>query len=79
MQVTITRFDSWDLSNNASLTTVKEYFDQYKSGLNTVSELVHKIEDAGFGVVSFNADSIIIDAEVKVNGIELLVNFTLTL
>ena len=79
MQVEITRCDSWDLSNNASITTVKEYFEQYKAGLNTVSELVHKVEDAGFGVVSFNADSITIDAEVKVNGIDLLVNFTLTL
>ena len=79
MKVTITRCDSWDLSNNASLHTVKEYFEQYKAGLNTVSELVHKIEDAGFGVVSFNVDSIIIDAEVKVSGIDLLVNFTLTL
>ena len=79
MQVTITRFDSWDLSNNALLLTVKDYFEQYKAGLNTVSELVHKVESAGYGVVSFNADSITIDAEVKVNGIELLVNFTLTL
>ena len=79
MQVTITRCNSWDLSNNASLLTVKEYFEQYKAGLNTVSELVHKVESVGYGVVSFNADSITIDAEVKVNGIDLLVNFTLTL
>lgn len=79
MQVTITRCDSWDLSKNASLLTVKEYFEQYKAGLNTVSELVHKTEDAGFGVVSFNANSITLDVEVKANGIDLLVNFTLTL
>lgn len=79
MDITLTRCDSCDLSKDEHFVYIEERFVQFKNGLITVSELVHSVENVGYGIVSFTDSSIVIDQEVTTKkGISLLLNFTLT-